>query len=179
MCIRDRGLDGDQADWLIQNRGALDGLDIAYVMSHLVSGEAVDDPANARQLASFNELRSWFAGVPASLANSAGCLLGKDYHFQMTRPGIALYGVHPLETRIPDLQPVFDWQARILQIRQAAAGDRVGYGGTFELQRQSRIATIGVGYARVEMQQGWQCHAGFIGKKPPTANLFKIIENRY
>ena len=107
------GLDGDQADWLIQNRGALDGLDIAYVMSHLVSGELADDPVNARQLASFNELRSWFAGVPASLANSAGCLLGKDYHFQMTRPGIALYGVHPLETRIPDLQPVFDWQARI------------------------------------------------------------------
>jgi alanine racemase len=95
------GLDGDQADWLIQNRGALDGLDIAYVMSHLVSGEVADDPVNARQLASFNELRSWFAGVPASLANSAGCLLGKDYHFQMTRPGIALYGVHPLETRTP------------------------------------------------------------------------------
>ena len=45
------------------------------------------------------------------------------------------------------VQPGFDWQARILQIRQAAAGDRVGYGGTFELQRQSRIATIGVGYA--------------------------------
>ena len=72
------GLDGDQADWLIQNRGALDGLDIAYIMSHLVSGELADDPVNARQLASFNELRSWFAGVPASLANSAGCLLGKD-----------------------------------------------------------------------------------------------------
>ena len=163
------GLDGDQADWLIQNRGALDGLDIAYVMSHLVSGEAVDDPANARQLASFNELRSWFSGVPASLANSAGCLLGKDYHFQMTRPGIALYGVHPLETRIPDLQPVFDWQARILQIRQAAAGDRVGYGGTFELQRQSRIATIGVGYADgYRRQLGGKATVSIGGKTAPV-----------
>lgn len=141
------GLDADQADWLIQNKAALDGLDIAYVMSHLVSGEVVDDPINRRQLASFNELRSWFPAVPASLANSAGCLLGSDYHFQMTRPGIALYGIHPLEAATPQLRPVFDWQARILQIRHAVAGDRVGYGGTVELQRDSRIATIGVGYA--------------------------------
>ena len=141
------GLDADQADWLIQNKAALDGLDIAYVMSHLVSGELIDDPVNRRQLVRFNDLRSWFPGVPASLANSAGCLLGRDYHFQMTRPGIALYGIHPLEKATPQLRPVFDWQARILQIRHAVAGDRVGYGGTVELQRNSWIATIGVGYA--------------------------------
>ena len=163
------GLDADQADWLIQNRAALDGLDIAYVMSHLVSGERVDDPMNARQLASFNELRSWFAGVPASLANSAGCLLGSDYHFQMTRLGIALYGVHPLETRTPDLQPAFDWKARILQIRHAAAGDRVGYGGTFELQRDSRIATIGVGYADgYRRQLGGKALVSIGGKVAPV-----------
>ena len=141
------GLDADQANWLIQNRSALNGLKLTYVMSHLVSGERIDDPINARQLDCFNKFRRSFSTIPASIANSAGSLLGSDYHFSMTRPGIALYGIHPLEDLDSPLQPVFDWQARILQIRNAAAGDKVGYGGTYQLDRDSQIATLGVGYA--------------------------------
>ena len=141
------GLDADQADWLIQNREALNGLKLTYVMSHLVSGELIDDPINARQLDSFNKLRRSFSTIPASIANSAGSLLGSDYHFSMTRPGIALYGIHPFEDLDSPLQPVFDWHARILQIHNAAAGDKVGYGGTYQLDRDSQIATLGVGYA--------------------------------
>ena len=65
----------------------------------------------------------------------------------MTRPGLALYGIHPSEDLDNLLQPAFDWQARILQIRNAVAGDTVGYGGTYKLNRDSLIATLGVGYA--------------------------------
>ena len=141
------GLDADQADWLIQNKAALDGLDCRYIMSHLSSAEVTGDPTNAAQLAAFNELRSWFPGMPASLANSAGSMLSPDFHFQMTRPGIALYGVHPGDIPTGKLAPVVRWQARIIQVRRAKAGDRVGYGGTHQLGRDSTIATIGVGYA--------------------------------
>ena len=141
------GLDADQADWLAQNKQALKDLEITYVMSHLVSAEVIDDPVNARQLASFNKFLSSFSSIPASLANSAGTFLGSDYHFSMTRPGIALYGIHPSENPENPLQPAFDWQARILQIRNAAAGDTVGYGGTYRLARDSQIATLGIGYA--------------------------------
>jgi alanine racemase len=141
------GLDADQADWLIQNKAALDGLDCRYIMSHLSSAEVTGDPTNASQLAAFNELRSWFPGMPASLANSAGSMLSPDFHFQMTRPGIALYGVHPGDIPTGKLAPVVRWQARIMQVRRAKAGDRVGYGGTHQLGRDSTIATIGVGYA--------------------------------
>ena len=141
------GLDADQADWLIQNRQALNGLELTYVMSHLVSGERIDDPVNDRQLANFNKFHSAFSTIPASLANSAGSFLGSNYHFSMTRPGIALYGIHPSEDLDSPLQPAFDWQARILQIRNAVAGDKVGYGGTHQLDRDSQIATLGVGYA--------------------------------
>ena len=141
------GLDAIQTNWLINNRQALEGLELHYVMSHLVSGELVDDPTNARQLARFNEIRHWFSDTPASLANSAGTMLGRDYHFAMTRPGIALYGIHPSENLDSPLIPTFDWHARILQIRDAAAGDKVGYGGTHQLARDSKIATLGVGYA--------------------------------
>ena len=141
------GLDADQADWLIQNRKTLDGLKLNFVMSHLVSGELIDDPVNVRQLNSFNKFHRFFPTIPASIANSAGSLIGSDFHLSMTRPGIALYGVNPLEDLDSPLQPVFDWQARILQIRNAAAGTRVGYGGTHQLDRDSQIATLGVGYA--------------------------------
>ena len=141
------GLDADQADWLIQNKAALDGLDCRYIMSHLSSAEVTGDPTNASQLAAFNELRSWFPGMPASLANSAGSMLSPDFHFQMTRPGSALYGVHPGDIPTGKLAPVVRWQARIMQVRRAKAGDRVGYGGTHQLDRDSIIATIGAGYA--------------------------------
>ena len=141
------GFDADQIDWLIENKSALDGLDCRYVMSHLVSAEVADDPTNALQLAAFNEWRRWFPGMPASLANSAGSMLSPDYHFQMTRPGIALYGADPADQPTDKLMRVVTWQARIIQLRQAKAGDRVGYGGTHLLDRPSRVATIGVGYA--------------------------------
>ena len=141
------GLDNGQIEWLVKNKYALDGVYCRYVMSHLVSAEIADDPTNARQLDAFNEMRRWFAGIPATLANSAGSLLSPAYHFQMTRPGIALYGVHPADMPTDTLTRVVTWQARIIQLRHAKAGDRVGYGGTYILDRDSRIATIGVGYA--------------------------------
>ena len=141
------GLDTDQIDWLVENKSELNGVNCRYVMSHLVSAESANNQINARQLDAFNEVRRWFAGIPASLSNSAGSLLSPAYHFQMTRPGIALYGAHPGDLPIYPLKRVVTWQARIVQLRHAKAGDRVGYGGTYLLDRDSRIATIGVGYA--------------------------------
>ena len=141
------GLDSEQSNWLIENKQELDALNVGYVMSHLASGELAHDPKNNLQLCRFKKLLRSFASLPASLANSAGAMLDNDFHFQMTRPGIALYGVHPCNNLSSKLQPAFDWKARILQVRNAAMGDTVGYGGTFELKRESIIATIGVGYA--------------------------------
>ena len=141
------GFDAEQTDWLINTPQALDGLNIRQIMSHLVAAEVKTDPVNQQQRDRFNAIRRSFPSLPASLANSAGCFLGSDYHFQMTRPGIALYGIHPAGRPGDGIQPVLGWCARIMQVRGAATGDKVGYNGTFTLQRNSRIATIGVGYA--------------------------------
>ena len=141
------GFDTEQIDWLIKNKSALNGVHCRYVMSHLVSAEIANDQTNTRQLNAFNKLQQWFADIPASLANSAGSFLSPAFHFQMTRPGIALYGAHPVDLPIVKLKRVVTWQARIVQLRHANAGDRVGYGGTYLLDRNSRIATVGVGYA--------------------------------
>ena len=141
------GFDAAQTDWLISTPQALDGLEIRQIMSHLTAAEVKTDPVNEQQRGRFETIRQFFPGVPASLANSAGCFLGTDFHFQMTRPGIALYGIHPSGRPGDGLQTVLGWRARIMQVRGAAAGDKVGYNGTVTLQRDSRIATIGVGYA--------------------------------
>ncbi|MGC6497992.1 MAG: alanine racemase [Candidatus Puniceispirillaceae bacterium] len=153
------GLDADETASLVSRladgRDAFDGLAPRLLMSHLRAAEDLSDPANAAQHAAFSQLAGQFPDLPASLANSGGTLQGPAYHFQMTRPGIALYGLHPAgagmdSTQVAQaasLSPTIRWDARILQIRAARAGDAVGYNGTHVLTRDSRVATLGVGYA--------------------------------
>ena len=150
------GLTPDETDWLIDNMqngiNALEGINLVYLMSHLSSGEMVGASSNAFQLAAFEAIRPFFASARASLANSGGVLLGDSFHFDLTRPGVAVYGAHPAGTatstkQSKSLQPVVSWDARILQLRYADSGEAVGYGGTHVLTRDSLIATIGVGYA--------------------------------
>ena len=146
------GFDTDQTDWLIENRQALNGLEIAYIMSHLISGEIASDPINKIQKTQFDEHRSFFGGIKASLANSSGIFLGSDFHYQMTRPGIAIYGVHPGgkdkgHEDTNGLKSCIEWHGRIIQVQSAPEGATVGYGATRQLSRPSRIATVGVGYA--------------------------------
>jgi alanine racemase len=130
---------------------ALEGIELIYLMSHLSSAEAENAASNGQQLEAFKALRPFFAKARASLANSGGVLLDKSFHFDMTRPGIALYGAHPAgisatAEQAALLQPAVNWDARILQLRHASSGEAVGYGGTHILTRDSLIATIGVGY---------------------------------
>ncbi len=126
----------------------LRGLDLLYVMTHLVSAEAPDDAMNARQLARFRAVRAMFPpGQKFSLANSSGAFLGPDFASDLTRPGAALYGLNPVPGRANAMRPVLRLRARILQIHDVEAGETVGYNGIWTAPRPSRIATVAVGYA--------------------------------
>ncbi|CAN5513145.1 alanine racemase [soil metagenome] len=120
---------------------------IALLMSHLAVAENVAHPLNARQLTSFRQIAHLFAGVPASLANSSGIFLGAQFQFDLVRPGASLYGVNPTPEADNPMQPVVDLKARIVQLRDVARGDTVGYGGTWTARRPSRIAVVAAGYA--------------------------------
>src|SRR5437660_8560345 len=120
---------------------------ITLVMSHLVSAEQLNSPINARQLTTFREIASLFAGVPASLANSSGIYLGAQFQFDLVRPGAALYGVNPTPEADNPMQPVVELKARIVQIRNLEKGETVGYGGTWTARRPTRIAIVSAGYA--------------------------------
>lgn len=126
--------------------GLLDGLSIDTLMSHLASADE-DVPQNGEQLAAF---RAAITAIPhrrASLANSAGICLGRDYHFDLTRPGLALYGGIPRAEAAPHIRAVVQPEAQILQLRTVGAGQAVGYNATWRAQHDTRVAIINLGYA--------------------------------
>jgi alanine racemase len=120
---------------------------ITLVMSHLACAETLNHPLNAKQLAAFREIASLFSGVPASLSNSSGVFLGAPFHFDMVRPGAALYGVNPTPEADNPMQAVIELKARIVQIRNVEKGESVGYGGTWTARRPTRLAIVAAGYA--------------------------------
>jgi alanine racemase len=120
---------------------------ISLVMSHLACADSLNHPMNARQLATFREAASAFSGVPASLSNSSGIFLGNPFHFDMVRPGAALYGVNPTPEADNPMLPVVDLKARIVQIRDVERGESVGYGGNWTTRRPTRLAIVSTGYA--------------------------------
>jgi alanine racemase len=117
------------------------------VMSHLACADDPAHPMTARQIAAFREISLSFPGVSASLANSAGVIAHKDSHFDLVRPGIAIYGGYAVKDGQNPMRPVVRLDLRILQVRQASSGEPVGYGAAQHLKRDSRIAICAAGYA--------------------------------
>src|SRR6195952_4651953 len=120
---------------------------ITLVMSHLACAESLNHPLNAKQVAAFREIASLYSGVPASLSNSSGIYLGGQFHFELARPGAALYGINPTPEADNPMQPVVELKARIVQIRNVERGESVGYGGTWTARRPTKLAIISAGYA--------------------------------
>jgi alanine racemase len=135
----------------------LDGIEVRQVLSHLASADEPSSAQSNEQLKRFRSIREQFPQGLASLANSAGIFLGPDYHFDLARPGVALYGSSPHllgggfsrtgQERPAPMQPVVTVEAPILQVQPVAAGESVGYGASFRPDKPVRLATIPVGYA--------------------------------
>lgn len=146
------GLDKREFAAVTRDPDLLAGVDVRLVMSHLASADEPDNPQSANQLALFREaLAVLSASLPkpllASFAASSGIFLGPDYHFDLGRPGIALYGVNPTPSQSNPMAQVVRLQAKILQVRDVDTPETVGYGATHRVDRPSRIATLPVGYA--------------------------------
>src|SRR5258705_3419058 len=168
------GLATQDVDTLAAMPEALVDFDPALVMSHLACADEPENPYNADQRRLFDRLRAKLPAAPASLANSGGVFLGPDYHYDLVRPGIALYGGRALEVGANPMRTVVRLSARILQVREVAEGEAVGYGATYRVTRTSRIATIACGYADgfLRALSGLTGHpgpAGYLGPHPvPT-----------
>lgn len=136
----------------------LAGLRIDTVMSHLTSADE-DGDLNAFQLERFTQWSALMPGVTRSLANSAGICLGSRYHFDLTRPGLALYGGIPRREAEGRIGQVVTPQAQVLQIREVPAGQGVGYNWQWTAGTPTHVAIVNIGYAdgylRAFSNRGW------------------------
>ena len=134
---------GLQEDEFYRCKNQLLSLNIDLIMGHLSSADEKDAVANKEQLYRFYELSRFFPKVTKSLSATGGILLGKDYHFNLTRPGIGLFGGYPFCSA----EQVIRINLPILQVKTISRGDGVGYNHTFISDRRRNIAVVGAGYA--------------------------------
>jgi alanine racemase len=144
--MRRLGITPDEAAALAP-RAQTENHGIALIMSHLACADTPDHPLNAAQIKLFRELHLLYAGIPASLANSSGIFLGDTAHFDLARPGAALYGINPTPGKPNPMRNVVELTGRILQLRNVEPDETVGYGATWTAKRATRIAIVALGYA--------------------------------
>ena len=131
----------DPAEWAALRDIAL-AQNPTLIMSHLACADEPNHPMNARQLKTFREMTDGL-DVPRSLAATGGIMLGRDYHFDLTRPGIGVYGGLPFA----DAMPVVTLDVPVIQVREVATGQTVGYGCAWTAPRPTLVATVAAGYA--------------------------------
>ena len=123
-------------------------LDLSLVLSHFVwSGRNEHRPLVERQIALFDAARAHWPGIPASLANSSGIFYGPEAHFDLVRPGYAMFGGNPTPDADNPMKPVATFEAKVIQVHDVAAGDSVGYDARWIAPSPRRLATISAGYA--------------------------------
>jgi alanine racemase len=129
-----------------EETGILDGLEIETLHSHLACADE-DSAMNERQLKTFREIAGAVPAKRYSLANSAGICLGRDYSFDLVRPGLALYGGIPRREAEGNIRQVARIEAQVVQRRAIPAGESCGYGATFVAAAETEAAIVNVGYA--------------------------------
>lgn len=141
------GLGTAEQEDLWKNPEKLSGIAIKGVMSHLACADEPDHEMNKIQLELFQDIAGHFPEAVKSLANSSGIFLGKDYHFDLARPGAALYGINPTPGKPNPMKPVVSLEVPIMRVRLVYKGATAGYGATYHFERDSQIATVSAGYA--------------------------------
>lgn len=150
------GLSPSETERLAASPALLQALQVDLVMSHLACADEPDHPANLLQREAFDRLRRLLPEAPASLANSSGIFLGGGFHYDLARPGAALYGINPTPGRPNPMRQVVRLQAEVVQTREVGDGIGIGYGHAARARAGMRLATISIGYA-----DGWpRCASG-------------------
>lgn len=150
------------------------------LMTHLACADADELAVTEEQLRRFAELHALVRGRGLSprvlhAANSAAMLRLPSAWLDAVRPGIALFGVAPRPGLLPELRPVMRVRSEIVAIRTIAKGEAIGYGHTWRAERESRIATVPMGYAdgldRALSNKG---HALVQGRRAPIAGTVSM-----
>ncbi len=121
-------------------------LNVSLIMSHLACASDETHQMNSRQLKLFSEIAGQFPNARKSLSSSGGALIGKEFAFDLTRLGVGMYGVSPLDSGAAPMKPVARLTAPVIAVHEVRAGETVGYGATYAASRDSVLATVSLGY---------------------------------
>ena len=145
------GLDENEIDLALKNITYISSFKFEFIMTHFSNSNVQGDNFSRIQYEKIVELNSYFKNKKISLCNTGGILLDKKFILDQTRPGIGIYGFDANGKKIILNKKNLDFPAKlkvpILQIRFGGKGDKVSYGRTETLKRNSKLATIGIGYA--------------------------------
>lgn len=142
------GLGIKETKELLSNKEAfLKGLNVEYIMSHFSSADEHESNETELQALRFKEITKHFTEIKASLANSAGIFVSGTYHYDLVRPGMALYGLNPQPHLQNPMRQVVKLQTRIFNIQEIEKGESVGYGATYRAKQTEKLATVSLGYA--------------------------------
>ncbi|MDZ7628510.1 MAG: alanine racemase [Parvularculaceae bacterium] len=138
-------------------------LSIGLVMSHLACASDATNAMNERQRRDFDEAAALFPSAKRSLSSSGGALFGARYGYDVLRLGVGLYGVNPHDAPVSGIASVATLTAPVIQCREIAGGESVGYGATFTSKRRTRLATVALGYGDGLPRSGSNSARAFVG----------------
>lgn len=141
------GITRVESQVLLDRPDLLAGLNVCHVMSHMACADDRTSTQPEQQLNGFLEIAKHFSDAPASLSNSAGVFRSRDFHFDIVRPGISIYGGQPIVNEANPMEQTVVLEAPIVQFKDVAPRAKVGYGATYEVTKPERHATVLVGYA--------------------------------
>ncbi len=141
-------------------------INASLLLSHLACADTPENPMNVAQRTLFAAASKKLPGVPLSLAASDGIFCGPEFHFNMVRPGAALYGINPTPSAQNPMQPVVTLRAPVLQTRRVAHDGTVGYVATHAVTRGQILATVGIGYADGLLRTLGNVGRVYVGKTP-------------
>jgi alanine racemase len=169
------GLDAGELATVHATPTLLNGINLRAIVSHLACPDDPAHPLNRIQLAAFRAALAGLPRAPASLAASSGIFLGRDFHFDLARPGAALYGINPQPGTPNPIAQVLCLKGKILQTREIDTDSTVGYGATYRRDRPGRIATIAAGYADGLLRSlGNRGSATIAGQKAPIVGRISM-----
>lgn len=141
------GLGAVETDKLIENLGMLEGIHVSGILSHFACADEKGHPMNETQYDLFEKIARHFPQAEKSLSNSSGLFRHSKYHYDVVRPGMALYGLNPTPETANPMKPVVSLTAPVIRTRLVYKDAAVGYGATYKFNKDTWIATVSAGYA--------------------------------
>lgn len=140
------GLEEGDVEYFSRHPDFIGDLNVEMIISHFACADE-EHPKNEEQYRAFEKIAALFPHIPKSLSNSSGIFRDDRFHFDIVRPGMALYGLNPLPEKPNHMHPVVSLETPVLQVRSVKKGETIGYGASYTFKKDSTIAVVALGYA--------------------------------